>query len=99
MEGNGDKVAAQPDNVADGKYNVDVTILAKNEIVESPKLLVLVVDDLLQFERVSAIALRDFMSLLGVIGRLELSAIHQGPNAGRRVSRPPPRWFGSRRGD
>jgi len=39
-ERNGDEVASQSGKIADGKDNVDVAILAKNEIIDSSDRLV-----------------------------------------------------------
>ena len=47
LEGNGDEFAGKSGKIADGKDNVDIAVLAKNEIIDSSDLLALVVDHLL----------------------------------------------------
>ena len=44
MEGNSDQLASKSGKIADAEYNIDVVILAKNEIADSADRLALVVD-------------------------------------------------------
>ena len=44
MEGNSDELASKSGKVADAEHNVNVVILAKNEIADSADRLALVVD-------------------------------------------------------
>src|ERR1700719_415114 len=65
MEGNGDEFAIQPGKITHGKDNIIIAILAENEIIDSPDLIALVVDYLLQLQRTCAIASCDIRDLHG----------------------------------